>query len=278
MTNHLQLLGARTTLLASLGLIVGACSTDPLGPSPTAGPALAVAAGEHEEPDPRIPPTCHGVTATIWWNMPADLIPRGARIEPYVPDVVPAGDSSGHGSGWGYRIVGTPGNDVIVGSPKRDRISAGYGDDVICADPASHTGTPHATVQPDEHDGGNPGHGGGGPDKIWGGYGNDRIYGGGGPDTILAGPGHDTVYGGGGPDVIRGELGDDLLYGGPGPDYLFGGDGRDRLWGDESNDWLFGDGGVDWLFGGSGRDTLDGGSGDNHLDPGDEHDEPDHGH
>ncbi len=272
--------GLVIVLLAST--VIGACGGDPLSPPVPGVSTLAVALEDHPEPDPRIPPVCHGATATIWWNMPADMIPKGARIERYVPDL----PSSPHGAagaleddgGWGYRIIGTAGNDVIVGSPKRDRLFGGNGDDVICADPPTHVGEPGDHASAFEHDGGNPGHGGGGPDRVWGGYGDDRIYGGGGPDTIVAGHGDDTVLGGGGPDVIIGEDGDDLLYGGPGPDRLYGGEGRDRLWGDVSNDFLFGEGGRDWLYGGTGRDLLDGGGGDNFLDPGDQTDEPDHGH
>ncbi len=275
-------------LLVSGVIATWGCQRElPTSIAPFAPSAFSIAIAEHDsEPDPRIPPVCHGYTATIWWNMPAEMIPKGATIKPYVPDVRPSAEGvvaledEGDGGGWGYRIVGTSGNDVIVGSPKKDRIFGQNGDDVICADPPQHSDVPEGELTIGAIDdacdggGGSPGHGGGGPDRIWGGYGNDIIYGGGGPDTILAGHGNDVVYGGGGPDVIYGEAGNDELHGGPGPDWLYGGFDRDKLYGEESNDWLFGEGGVDWLFGGSGRDMLDGGSGDNHLDEGDQEDEP----
>jgi hypothetical protein len=35
---------------------------------------------EHEEPDPTVPPVCRCHTATIWFNMPEEWIPKGALI------------------------------------------------------------------------------------------------------------------------------------------------------------------------------------------------------
>lgn len=246
----------------------GGCGVDV--PTDTGTAALAAMGGdegEHEEPDATIPPVCHGYTATIWFNMPAEWIPKGALIRATVP---------GHGDHLtaeedvpGYFIVGTGGRDVIVGSPQRDSISSENGDDVICADPPRHEEEPgHEEGEKCEGGGGSPGHGGGGPDWVWGGNGSDRIYGGGGPDSIYAGLGDDVVFGGGGPDHILANSGNDELHGGPGPDRVDGGYGDDVIFGDESNDVLIGDLGDDALHGGRGLDVLDGGKGINLLDPG----------
>lgn len=280
----MQKLSASAVLVA--GLATAACTTD-LPTTVRSPPMASFAMGdgeEHEEPDPRVPPVCHGYTATIWWNMPADLIPKGVIIRPVVP-----GDHEDHlettedheDEAPGYVIIGTHFADVIVGSPQRDSIYGGNGGDVICSDPPQHEEDP---TDPDHGDdcegdggGGSPGHGGGGPDKVWGGNGNDRIYGGGGPDSIYAGNDGDIVLGGGGPDAIFGEHGDDTLYGGPGPDWVYGGLGDDFIYGDVSGDHIFGELGDDSLFGGKGLDVLDGGKGINFLDPGDQDDDHDDG-
>lgn len=263
--------------------VLGACQGDVVtAPSLPSGVLMAMGdTGGHEEPDPRVAPVCHGYTATIWYNMPAELIPRGAIIRPTVPgdhEAIAAAEEDHEDEAPGYVIIGTNGHDVIAGSPKRDSIFGNNGNDVICADPPQHESEePGDHEEGEEHEGGSPGHGGGGPDKVWGGNGNDLIYGGGGPDSIYAGNDMDVVYGGGGPDYILGENGDDTLHGGPGPDFLNGGNGNDVLYGDVSGDFLYGELGDDQLFGGGGFDTLDGGKGTNLLDPGDQtHDDDDH--
>lgn len=262
-----------------LGLLVACHAESPLMTEPDlrlvaqVGIALPAAPdGGHEEPDPRIPPRCHGVTATIWYNMPADLVPKGVIIRPAVRGddhehdaLVAAADD--HEDASGYVIIGSSAHDVIVGSPQRDSILGGNGNDLICADPVrggEEEGTDHQ-----------PGQGGGGPDHVWGENGNDTIYGGGGPDSLYGGNGNDVLTGGGGPDALYGENGDDVLDGGVAPDWLDGGRGNDRLIGGLGNDTLLGDAGDDELLGGNGFDTLDGGSGTNVLDAGDQTDEPD---
>ena len=271
-------LAVAVSAIAVLGACQGDVVTAPVLPG---GVLLATGDdGGHEEPDPRVAPICHGYTATIWWNMPVELIPRGATIRPTVPGDHELGGAVEEGhedEAPGYVIVGTNGHDVIVGSPMRDSIFGNNGNDVICADPPQHESEDPGTIdEGDEHEGGSPGHGGGGPDKVWGGNGNDLIYGGGGPDSIYAGNDMDVVYGGGGPDYILGENGDDTLLGGPGPDFLAGGSGNDVLHGEESGDSLYGESGDDQLSGGDGFDTLDGGSGTNVLDPGDQTEDDDH--
>jgi len=62
------------------------------------------------------------------------------------------------------------------------------------------------------------------------------VYGGGGPDTLIGGEGDDSIYGQGGPDILQGGSGNDALYGGGGPDVLTGGEGADVLRGGEAGD------------------------------------------
>jgi Ca2+-binding RTX toxin-like protein len=272
---------ARNLMMAAVGaLALSACQGEP---GSIAGPVARLSvlsmAGDdgHEEPDPSVPPICHGDTATIWATMPAALIPIGASIRPAVrgdeDHLIAAGDDGGDDEVSGYVISGTNGRDVIVGSPQRDSISGNSGDDVVCADSAhaeDEAGHGEDALAGSDEGGGAAGQGGGGPDKVWGGNGNDTIYGGGGPDSLYGGNGQDVMYGGGGPDAMFGENGDDTLYGGPGPDFLSGGNGDDWLYGDVSNDVLLGEHGDDHLFGGGGDDTLDGGAGANEIDPGDQ--------
>ncbi|NNF56576.1 MAG: ExeM/NucH family extracellular endonuclease [Acidimicrobiales bacterium] len=98
-------------------------------------------------------------------------------------------------------IVGTPGDDVIVGTNKADVIMGLGGDDVI--------------------------NGLNGKDVICGGPGDDEIDGGNGTDLILGGRGNDTISGGNAGDDIRGGSGDDTLYGNNGNDAIDGGAGTD---------------------------------------------------
>ena len=87
-------------------------------------------------------------------------------------------------------MVGTDGDDVILGLRGRDTIDGKGGNDLIC--------------------------GGGGKDTIYGGPGDDRLYGGPRDDTISGGPGNDSLFG---------HKGDDHLIGGEGIDTCRGGKG-----------------------------------------------------
>ncbi len=184
-------------------------------------------------------------------------------------------------------IVGTHGDDILVGTVGKDVIQAGKGDDVVLGDR--------------------------GGDVICGGPGTDFLRGGRNNDIVMGGPGdHDRAYGdlgddrvNGGPgdgDEASGNLGIDLVSGGPGnDDYVHGdygwdrmdggegsgdiaafdtapspgvrvslksgkarGDGRDRLFrfegirGSAFNDRLTGDGRANWIDGGAGDDLIRG--------------------
>ncbi|MPZ24231.1 MAG: hypothetical protein GEU28_11975 [Dehalococcoidia bacterium] len=94
---------------------------------------------------------------------------------------------------WGRSgvIIGTAGDDVIVGSPDPDIIRAGGGDDI-----------------------------------IFGGTGNDTLLGEGGDDELHGGQGFDRLVGGPGDDSLFGDGQNDRLLGGPGVDHMDGGAGR----------------------------------------------------
>ena len=98
-------------------------------------------------------------------------------------------------------IIGTSGDDVLVGTDQRDIILGRGGDDTI--------------------------RGLGGNDALCGRKGNDTIIGGDGDDMIKGGAGNDEAEGQGGDDFVRGRSGNDDMAGGTGFDRLLGGDGRD---------------------------------------------------
>lgn len=87
-------------------------------------------------------------------------------------------------------IMGTRGNDELIGTP---------GPDVIC--------------------------GFGGNDDIYSRQGADIVYGGRGHDVLVGRSGRDRLYGGRGADAIKGSYGDDLLSGQRGSDCLGGAEG-----------------------------------------------------
>ena len=93
-------------------------------------------------------------------------------------------DASGF-TGGNLSIFGLQGTDVIVGSPKADRIDGREGPDTI--------------------------KGGGGADEITGDDGNDKLSGGNGADTLLGQAGNDRLNGGKGGDACSGGPGTDTL-------------------------------------------------------------------
>jgi Ca2+-binding RTX toxin-like protein len=189
-------------------------------------------------------------------------------------------------------VIGTSGDDIILGGLGIDKLEGGDGEDTLI--------------------------GGAGADKLSGGDGDDLFFvsgsdgvgdiydGGSGTDTldfddnapvvfgsfnaqassieVLGGNGGaitgtssndvinlegltsisdvDSIVGAGGNDLITGSYDNDVLLGGIGNDTLNGGGDDDELWGEAGNDTLNGDIGNDFLYGGLGSDTLTGGSGD----------------
>lgn len=195
----------------------------------------------------------------------------GAECEGRAATIVgTAGDDILIGTNRADVIVGKGGNDHIEGLGGRDVICGGAGDDTILGgDAADHL------------------YGQSGADTLQGGDGNDRLFGGSGSDVLTGRDGRDYLYGeegddkldggrdddrlsgGTGRDVVGGGPGDDLLMGDDGDDRLTGGGGNDQLWGGEGDNRLLGNSGDDLLTGGPGRDRLDGGTGADVLSGGD---------
>ena len=131
---------------------------------------------------------------------------------PPPPPPAPAPPAAPPGpAGLGCTVVGTSGDDELVGTS---------GEDVICG------------LEGDDHI-----HAGGGKDIVHGGPGDDEIELGAGDHTVFGGPGNDLVLGGPGDDRVAGGAGRDLLFGGPGADRLLARDGvRDRVQGGSGRD------------------------------------------
>ncbi|MCW2973072.1 MAG: calcium-binding protein [Thermoleophilia bacterium] len=100
-------------------------------------------------------------------------------------------------------LVGTKGNDKLVGGVNADTLKGGAGNDVLL--------------------------GGAGNDVLDGGVGNDKVDGGTGNDKIVGGAGNDKLLGGSGNDVISGGPGNDAINGGAGKDKVSGGAGNDKI-------------------------------------------------
>jgi predicted extracellular nuclease len=173
------------------------------------------------------------VTGTTAWHINADEIPlfdynddildagessferESGVLELFAPDALRSSDhdpvlvgldldsipANPTCNGLAATIVGTAGDDVIMGTNKADVIATFGGNDTI--------------------------HGGNGEDVICSGSGDDVVDAGNGKDYVDAGAGDDVVDGGNGKDVILGGFGDDELDGGNGVDDLDGGDGVD---------------------------------------------------
>jgi Ca2+-binding RTX toxin-like protein len=152
---------------------------------------------------PATVPTCNGKTATI-----------------YVKDGVIVG-GAGNGSTYTGTLIGTIGNDVIVGTEGKDTVDAKAGNDTIC--------------------------GLGGDDQLTADAGDDYVDGGSGKDTLKGSSGADTLIGGDNDDSLDGDDGNDVLIGGNGNDFLDG---------DKNNDMLTGNAGADRFKGGDGTDSA----------------------
>ncbi|WP_276617279.1 calcium-binding protein, partial [Pseudomonas syringae] len=102
-------------------------------------------------------------------------------------------------------LIGTEGNDSIIGYATADELVGLEGDDVL----SGRTGD----------------------DLLNGGEGRDTLYGEDGNDTLLGGLGNDTLSGGAGNDTLDGGAGNDSLEGGKGSDtYVFRkGSGQDTI-------------------------------------------------
>lgn len=129
-------------------------------------------------------------------------------------------------------IVGTEGNDVIIGTNGRDFAVAGAGDDwlsLLAGDDVGIGGKGKDWVSGDADD-----------DLLIGGDDDDHVLGGTGNDLLSGDAGADEVDGGAGKDILSGGRGDgDIVAGGTGDDIFRynRGDGTDVLIDDFSGTW-----------------------------------------
>lgn len=166
-------------------------------------------------------------------------------------------------------IIGTAGNDTLIGGDQADNIQGLGGNDTI-----------DGRGGPDVIDGGagidliNYHNSGAGVTVDLGtgaGFGGDaqgdtlvsieRVSGSNFHDMLTGSAAANILEGRGGDDSLSGGGGDDILYGGGGVDTLNGDDGADTLYGGLGNDALHGGEDDDFLSGREGADVLNGGNG-----------------
>jgi uncharacterized repeat protein (TIGR01451 family) len=125
-------------------------------------------------------------------------------------------------------MVGTWGNDTLVGSSGAHTICGLGGDDSLSVSAGSNVLL-----------------GGSGNDQLTGGTGDDLLYGQAGNDVLNGGDGNDQLFGGSGTDLLDGQAGDDELNGGAGDDFLSDEEGINQLIGGPgANTCLVGTGGT----------------------------------
>ncbi|RXT52937.1 hypothetical protein B6S44_19550 [Bosea sp. Tri-44] len=115
-------------------------------------------------------------------------------------------------------LVGSSGNDVLIGDNGNNSIASGNGEDVLY-------GLDGNDVLSAWGDG----------DKLYGGAGNDRLIG--SSFTLMEGGDGDDVLSGGHGSILRGGAGNDTLSGPFGFKILEGGTGADQLVGGRGFDW-----------------------------------------
>jgi Ca2+-binding RTX toxin-like protein len=172
-------------------------------------------------------------------------------------------------------LIGSAGNDVLIGNNQANTIEGGGGADIL------YGGEGHDFLIGGE--GGDTLYGELGDDVLEGGADGDILDGGLGADTAsyenapegltvnLEKPGENTgeavgdlfyniqnLAGSAGDDILIGDINDNTIYGLEGDDILIGGQGNDRLLGGSGFDTLDGEAGDDVLIGGEDADTLHG--------------------
>jgi Ca2+-binding RTX toxin-like protein len=162
--------------------------------------------------------------------------------------------------GGNDHVQGTPGRDVIFTGMGNDTVASGDGVDYVCGgdgDDTIDTGIKNDFL--DGGDGNDELHGYDGGDKIVGGAGKDFLDGRRGDDNVLlGGAGNDRLLG---DSVLKGGGGDDKINGAgyvssdPVPDRSSGGGGDDRITGDDNSDRLKGGRGNDKING-RGREPM----------------------
>jgi Ca2+-binding RTX toxin-like protein len=160
----------------------------------------------------------------------------------------------------GLTLVGTNGDDLLIGSAYADTIYGLDGDDLL--------------------------HGGAGNDFIYGGMDDDVLVGGAGADRLDGGAGVDIVSYAYSPSTwgvsvdltlnkgLNGDAQGDTYFGiedimgSQYHDLLAGTADSNNLWGNTGNDTILGRAGQDYLYGGEGDDWLDGGADGDWMDGG----------
>ncbi len=139
-------------------------------------------------------------------------------------------------------IIGTAGNDLLIGSSGTDFMFGGAGNDRM--------------------------RGGAGTDIMFGNSGDDDMYGEAGNDLMFGNDGDDCMSGGDGIDLMFGNAGKDTMHGNDGPTVTFTISGAtvsikvgDLMFGNGDADQMYGDEGLDLMFGNAGKDTMHGNDG-----------------
>lgn len=216
--------GSGSEALAAGAASAQAAALDPVsvsGPPSEAAPESQGVAGSGQAAGTAASEVSAGIGATTGVAGGSSFSMTKVSLDDGVPEEPTTDPNEGNSGTIGDHVIGSPGDDVIHGTPGDDHIAGGAGDDVIFG-----------------HDG---------DDLLDGGSGNDELHGGLGDDTLLGGSGHDELHGG---------PGNDDLLGGTGNDDLFGGTGQDDLDGGSGNDLLDGGAGADQMQGGTGNDIL----------------------
>lgn len=173
------------------------------------------------------------------------------------------------GIAFAANISGTEFNDILLGTDKKDSISAQGGNDILMG-----LGNGNAKDSLNGNDGfdeivgdqdilglcfadANCTVGPPGKDTLSGNAGSDFLVGDGANDGLSGNAGNDILFGGADNDNLNGNDGDDEIHGGFGNDVLSGGAGNDHLYGDHGNDELKGGAGQDFMDGGTDADGND---------------------
>ena len=196
-----------------------------------------------------------------------------------------AGNDSLNGGAGDDRLFGEDGEDELRGMTGADRLDGGDGIDIVVY------WSSDAAVTVDLGSGtGQGGHAEGDVivdvENLWGSDHNDVLSGDTGPNRLYGGRGNDELQGNGGDDVLEGDIGADRLDGGPGMDmasYSLSNEGVtvklgegviegghaagdtfvsiEGIEGSPHDDVLAGDDGANMLSGGYGDNVLEGGGG-----------------
>lgn len=251
--------GCQALMIASLALLAGATDADAdtlsiFGVQASHGRLTATEGGWVFKPDPGWLGT---VTLSYWIGDGEAYVRQTATLR-----VLEFLD-----------VIGTPGDDMLLGSECADRIEGRGGADLIDARGGNDI---VVTGSGDDHIVGGAGNdridAGAGDDIVFGGAGNDVIHGGAGNDSLHGGDGDDTIFGGAGNDVITGSNGNDIIDAGPGDDVVDAGPGDNTVAAGPGNDVVTADGGNNTVFADEGDDRITLGKGNDIVFAGAGHD------